>query len=168
VIRVAGDSEMRMSETHVPEGLRPSSLIRVFVPSADRFGRPLKLQSLLRTVLRHLLTFTAGATIYKGTGFWHASTGLIIREQVWIVEAYVFPGMDANTLRRFLRGLSMIALSSGQEAWLVVLDGTPLLLPPTSVPVSESTGRFGSTATPPLDASGTASQTLPHLQTERR
>jgi hypothetical protein len=128
VIRAAGDSEMRTAETHLPEGLRPSSLIRVFVPSADRFGRLLDFRALLRAVLRHVVSFTAGATIYKGTGFWHASTGRLIRERVWIVEAYVFPGMGADTLRRFLAGLTRIAQASGQEAWLVALDGTPLLL----------------------------------------
>jgi len=103
-------------------------LIRIFVPSADRFGRPLDLRSLLQHVVDHVLTFTSGVTISKGVGIWRRPDGILLRERVRVVDSYVHLGMDAPTYGRFLSGLSGIALAADQEEWLVVVDGAPILL----------------------------------------
>ncbi len=130
--RVAGTLEKRTNGTHRAEGKTPHALIRVFVPSADRFGRPLDHSRIIEAAERLLLSMATGITSIPADGAWMNGHPTPLRERVRILEAYVPRPIRPDSRRRLLAGLREIAGWANQEALLVVIAGRPIVLEPRS------------------------------------
>jgi hypothetical protein len=105
-------------------------LIRVFVPSADRFGRPLDHDRIAARVERLLLGLTSGVTAIEGSGIWRNGSTSPLRERVRILECYLPSALTARVERGFLAQVRRVARWARQDALLVVINGAPILVRP--------------------------------------
>ena len=108
--------------------LKPFALVRVTVPSVDRFHRALSSQRVRREVEATLLEVATGTTTFSGLGTWKNGGALPVREKVLVVESYMPAKLGRGQSRGIARALSMIARRARQDALFVAVNGRPFLL----------------------------------------
>ena len=103
-------------------------VVRIHIPTIERSGRRLCRRTVRLAIERLLLRIADGGNFTNAHGIWRSGTGVVIREQVGIGDAYVDAGVKPVALNNFLLGLRRLAVEWNQEAILVVIDGWPLLV----------------------------------------
>lgn len=113
----------------IMERLKPLSEVRIYVPSRDRHGRALPLQSLLRRVEGLILQMATGTTIFWAQGIWQSDNGNLVRESVLIVEGYLNASISPITRESVVAELIQLAVDAHQEALAIVIDRRLFLIP---------------------------------------
>lgn len=113
----------------VVDHLRPSSEVRIYIPSRDGHGRALPLGSLLRRAEALLLKMATGTTILWAQGIWRSDNGKLFRESVMIVESYLNASIPPGIRDSVVTELCQIAVDAGQEALAIAIDRRLFLLP---------------------------------------
>lgn len=120
---------MRQAVDSLSKRLKPHALVRVIVPSHDRFGRSLtSLQSLRRFVEEGLAKLAGGVTSLSGEGIYHNGHPQSIRERVIVVESYLPARITPGQRRAFRSLIEDLAARAEQEALAVVVDGRLFLV----------------------------------------
>lgn len=117
-------------EVHAALGaVRSCRFVRFFLPSVDRLGYAIDTARALAIVRKHLWRVTNGLTVFRADGSWKGGGGVDVREPVLVVEAYLEPTATAPRPALLLAALLVqLQVVARQDAWLVVIDGTPYFL----------------------------------------
>jgi hypothetical protein len=104
-----------------------TSLVVVFVPSADRDGKPIEQELWVDQVLTTLGRVFRGATAYpRGRGVWRDDSrgGALIKEEPVIVFSYAAAeALTVEALTELYRTLSRMGREGNQGEVGVVIDG---------------------------------------------
>lgn len=111
------------------EALRAPVLLRVFIPTRDRDGRPLPSRALRRWAEDRLVLLAGGATSHAGVGAWRNDRGSVERERVAIVEAHLTETLGPEEKALLLDLVASLCIEADQQGVAVaVVSGSPIFI----------------------------------------
>lgn len=121
---------MRRNTQRVLRRLRPYALVRIIVPSRNRFGQPLATVPLLQRLAEDgLAEIGGGATSLSGEGVYRNGSPACVREPVIVVETYLPARITRGQRTAFARLIEELAARADQEALAVAVGGRLHLIP---------------------------------------
>lgn len=112
----------------VEAALKPRSHVCFFVPSLDRYGRPLDHLAFIRATEDALLPIAGGTTTGKRRGRWRGATGIYIDEAIGLVHVFLPKVLTRKDVETILSEIVRIGQEGDQETVAIIVDGRPFVI----------------------------------------